>query len=233
VPKIDADQVRAAVEPGGDKFFTVGSTDPEVRYRVRADAGGPAGLTVVATSLEDVDAAVSRLVAVEAVATALVLGILALVAFWVLRLGVRPLKAMTRTATAIAGGGDLTRRVPDAPAGTEAGELGAALNTMLAHIQDSFAHQQASEDRLRRFVADASHELRTPVTTIRGYAELHRLGALDDPAELTPGDAPHRGRGPAHGRPGRRPVAAGPPRPGAPTRAARRRPGGPRRRRRG
>jgi hypothetical protein len=66
VPKIDADQVRAAVEPGGDKFFTVGSTDPEVRYRVRADAGGPAGLTVVATSLEDVDAAVSRLVAVDA-----------------------------------------------------------------------------------------------------------------------------------------------------------------------
>jgi two-component system, OmpR family, sensor kinase len=183
-PDIDADQARAAAEPGSDPFFTVGSSDPDVRYRVRASRDDDGGVEVVATSLEDVDATVSRLVAVEAVATALVLGILGLVAFWVLRLGVRPLKSMTRTATAIAGGGDLARRVPDAPPGTEAGELGTALNTMLGRIEDSFAQQQASEDRLRRFVADASHELRTPVTTIRGYAELHRRGALDDPAEL-------------------------------------------------
>ena len=184
VPAIDADEARAAAERGSDPFFTVGSSDPGVRYRVRAAAGDGSTVTVVATSLEDVDAAVSRLVAVEAAATALVLAILGLVAFWVLRLGVRPLKSMTRTATAIAAGGDLTHRVPDAPAGTEAGELGTALNTMLARIEESFARQHASEDRLRRFVADASHELRTPVTTIRGYAELHRQGALDDPADL-------------------------------------------------
>jgi two-component system, OmpR family, sensor kinase len=183
-PDIDADQARRAAEPGSDPFFTVGSSDPDVRYRVRVSRDDDGGVEVVGTSLEDVDATVSRLVVVEAVATALVLGILGLVAFWVLRLGVRPLKSMTRTATAIAGGGDLARRVPDAPAGTEAGELGTALNTMLGRIEDSFAQQQASEDRLRRFVADASHELRTPVTTIRGYAELHRRGALDDPAEL-------------------------------------------------
>ncbi len=184
LPQIDADQARAAAEPGADPYFTVGSSDPDVRYRVRASGDDEAGVDVVATSLEDVDAAVSRLVAVEAVATALALGILGLVAFWVLRLGVRPLKAMTHTATAIAGGEDLSRRVPDAPARTEAGELGAALNTMLARLEGSFTRQQASEDRLRQFIADASHELRTPVTTIRGYAELHRQGALEDPDEL-------------------------------------------------
>ena len=184
-PDIDAGQARAAARPGADPFFTVGSDDPDIRYRVRATGGGDGDqVAVVATSLEDVDAAVSRLVAVEVAATAVALAVLGLVAFWVLRLGVRPLKSMTRTATAIAGGGDLARRVPDAPAGTEAGELGAALNTMLARIEGSFAEQQASEERLRRFVADASHEPRTPVTTIRGYAEMHRRGALDDPDEL-------------------------------------------------
>jgi two-component system, OmpR family, sensor kinase len=74
--------------------------------------------------------------------------------------------------------------VPSAPEGTEAAELGTALNRMLGRIETSFAERQATEDRLRQFVADASHELRTPVTTIRGYAELHRRGALDDPDEL-------------------------------------------------
>jgi two-component system OmpR family sensor kinase len=74
--------------------------------------------------------------------------------------------------------------VPDVVPGTEAGELGAALNTMLGRIEGAFAEQARVEARLRQFVADASHELRTPVTTIRGYAELHRAGGLEDPAEL-------------------------------------------------
>ena len=184
-PAIDADQARAAAaaSDADDHFFTVGSDEDGVRYRVRADTSDDGGVHVAATSLDDVDAAVGRLVTVEAVATAVVLAILALVAFWVLRLGVRPLKSMTRTAGAIAGGGDLAQRVPSAPVGTEAGDLGAALNTMLARLERAFGEQQASEERLRRFVADASHELRTPVATIRGYAELHRAGALDDPAE--------------------------------------------------
>jgi two-component system, OmpR family, sensor kinase len=185
VPDIDAAEARAAAdgEGGGDATFTVGSSDPDVRYRVRAHTDSDGDVVVVATSLADVDAAVDRLVAVEAAGALAALAILGLVTFWVLRLGLRPLKAMTHTATEIAAG-DLSHRVPSAPDGTEAAELGAALNTMLARIEDSFAQRQASEERLRRFVADASHELRTPVTTIRGYAELHRRGALDDPDEL-------------------------------------------------
>jgi two-component system, OmpR family, sensor kinase len=182
-PDIDADRAReaAAASEDGD-IFTAGS-DSTDRYRVRAITEN-GQVWVVAASLADVDAAVGRLVRVEVVATGVVLALLALVAFWVLRLGVRPLKSMARTATTVASGADLSQRVPDAPAGTEAGDLGTALNTMLARLETAFADQQASEERLRRFVADASHELRTPVATIRGYAELYRTGGLDDAIQL-------------------------------------------------
>jgi two-component system OmpR family sensor kinase len=90
---------------------------------------------------------------------------------------------MTKTAGAIAAG-DLSERVPAEPQGTEAAELGDALNRMLTTIEGAFAERAASEARLRRFVADASHELRTPVTTIRGYAELYRHGGLSRPDDL-------------------------------------------------
>src|SRR5437588_1912399 len=95
----------------------------------------------------------------------------------------RPLTGMGETAEAIAGG-ELSRRVSPANNRTEIGRLGQALNTMLERIESAFAARQASEDRLRRFVADASHELRTPLTSIRGYAELFRRGADRRPEDL-------------------------------------------------
>ena len=67
---------------------------------------------------------------------------------------------------------------------TEVGRLGLSLNAMLARLEEAFAERRASEERLRRFLADASHELRTPLASIRGYAELFRIGAASAPADV-------------------------------------------------
>jgi two-component system OmpR family sensor kinase len=98
-------------------------------------------------------------------------------AWWMIRVGLRPLDRIGETAEAIAAG-DLSRRVAEAGPRTEVGRLGLALNAMLAQIEKAFAEREASAERLRRFLADASHELRTPLASIRGYAELFRIGAV-------------------------------------------------------
>ena len=187
LPKISAKTALAAVNATDPHPFTVGSVSGEGQWRViagRLADGSPGGApALLALSLHDVSTSMARIVRVELGVTAAILAILALVTFFVLRLGLRPIKRMTETATAIAGG-DLSHRVPDVAAGTEAGELGAALNSMMTKIEDAFDQRTASEARLRQFIADASHELRTPVTTIRGYAELYRTGGLDDPEQL-------------------------------------------------
>src|SRR5206468_11119964 len=74
-------------------------------------------------------------------------------------------------------------RVEPATERTEVGRLGLALNAMLSQIERAFAERRASEDKLRRFLSDASHELRTPLASIRGYAELFRIGAARSPAD--------------------------------------------------
>src|SRR3954447_9525870 len=164
--------------------FTVSSDHSGPQYRAVLAARPDGGFVAVALPLTDVDAAVDRLIRVEIIVTAIILGLLALVTYWVLRLGVRPIKTMTATATAIAGG-DLSHRVPEVAPGTEAGELGSALNQMLTRIEEAFDERTRTEARLRRFAADASHELRTPVATVRGYAELYRAGGLQEPNELS------------------------------------------------
>lgn len=183
LPSVDVDQARAGAASG--EPFTVGSEGSDLRYRVMARTVPLTERVVVAAlPMGDVDRAVDRLVTVEVVATLAVLAVLAAVAWWVIRLGVRPIKHMTRTAGAIAAG-DLSHRVAEGSNRTEAGELGAALNQMLGRLEASFDERTRSEDTLRRFVADASHELRTPVATIRGYAELYRGGALEERHELS------------------------------------------------
>jgi two-component system OmpR family sensor kinase len=112
-----------------------------------------------------------------------VLAVLAALGWWLVRLGLRPLARIGATAGAIAAG-DLSRRVTPADDRTEVGRLGLALNAMLGQIEGAFAERAASEERLRRFVSDASHELRTPVAAVRAYAELFDRGARDRPEDL-------------------------------------------------
>ncbi len=106
---------------------------------------------------------------------------------WV-RVSLRPLRRVAATATRVtelplsSGEVSLPERVPDANPSTEVGQVGAAFNRMLGHVESALARREASESRLRTFAADASHELRTPLAAIRGYAELARRhpGPLPD-----------------------------------------------------
>ena len=143
----------------------------------------PGVIGLVAVPLEPIHATLHRLLLAELAVSFAVLVALGALGAVVVRVGMRPLRQMEETAAAIAAG-DLSRRVENDDERTEVGRLGRSLNVMLATIEESFAQQQASEARLRRFLADASHELRTPVTSIRGYAELFRRGAAERPDDL-------------------------------------------------
>jgi two-component system OmpR family sensor kinase len=94
-----------------------------------------------------------------------------------------PLRDVERTAARFAAG-DYSQRLGGATPNTEVGRLNRSLNTMLARIDRAFADRQRTVDQMRRFVGDASHELRTPLVSVRGYAELYRMGALTQPEEV-------------------------------------------------
>jgi two-component system OmpR family sensor kinase len=158
---------------------TAGST----RYRVASTPLNNGATFVVALPLDEVQRTLRRLVAVELIVAGSVLAGIALLGWWLVGLGLRPLERMSRTAGAIARG-DLSQRVEPASEATEVGRLGLALNSMLGQIEIAFAEREASTARLRQFAADASHELRTPLTSIRGYAELYRRGAAENPDDL-------------------------------------------------
>ncbi len=181
LPHLEVDEVAHAAATGTP--YTTHSEGNDERYRVASSSYADGYYVVSALSLADMDETLDRLLLAEGIGAAAILGVLALVGWWVIHLGIRPVESMTRTATAIADG-DLSHRVDGVSGATEAGRLGAALNQMLGTIEASFAERDQSEAKLRQFVADASHELRTPITTIRGYAELYRSGGLRDQDEL-------------------------------------------------
>ena len=183
LPTWTLDQVAAQ----GGQPFTVPATDGGASWRVVAlEVPGSSASVMVAQSLASVEATVGRLRAVELAVGAVVLLLLALLAYWVVRRSLRPLREVERTAGVIAAG-DLSHRVPEADPRTEVGSLARSFNGMVDQIETAFQAQseseaaaRASEQRMRRFVADASHELRTPLTSIRGFADLYQQGALPD-----------------------------------------------------
>ena len=153
------------------------SVDGSMEYRaVIAELNDEARL-VTAAPLTQVEAAGDELLRTLALAG---LGILLLggaATWWTVKRSLRPVDQMVETAEAIASG-DLSRRVPDLEPGTELGRLGGSLNEMLGHIEHAVDTEREGQERLRQFIADASHELRTPVTAIVGYAELRSRGGL-------------------------------------------------------
>lgn len=139
------------------------------------------GQTVVfAIPIDDVPATLAQLLQLELFISLGAVAATGFFAWLIIQLGLRPLRRMGAVAGEIAAG-DLSRRVEPATSKTEIGRLGLALNAMLSQIEAAFAQSKASEQRLRRFIADASHELRTPLTSIRGYSEMLRRGAAESP----------------------------------------------------
>ncbi|MEV0231380.1 HAMP domain-containing sensor histidine kinase [Nonomuraea sp. NPDC050786] len=193
LPKLDLRKVLAL----NGRPFTVeslGSGGPS--WRVVAVPGRDGQSRVIAVNLSEMDATVSQLVLIVAVAGGGTLVVLGFACYWLVRRSLRPLREIARTAKDIAGG-DLSRRVPLWAGTTEVGKLGRSLNSMLAQIEAAVGEREEaaesarrsataarrSEELMRRFMADASHELRTPLTSIRGFAELFRLGEEKDLAE--------------------------------------------------
>jgi two-component system OmpR family sensor kinase len=163
-----------------DQGFTyLDSVDGTLEYRAHVTFFPDGAIGVRAAPLDDVSAATTSLIQTLLLAGAGVLLIGGAATWWTVDRSMRPVGEMVETAEAIAAG-DLTQRVPPGNPNTELGRLGHSLNEMLAHIEDALTTERDGRERLRRFVADASHELRTPVTAIAGYAELRRQGGLVD-----------------------------------------------------
>ncbi|MFE3193788.1 sensor histidine kinase [Nocardia sp. NPDC059240] len=179
----------ASVAARGSRIFEVGEIGGSSRWRVRTvvqpatEVQPQGGTAAVVMPLDGYYATARELRTIEIAAGVALLLVLAGVAAWLVRVGLIPLSRIEHTAEAITAG-DLDRRVPDADEHTEVGRLGTAFNVMLGRLSTSMRQLEESESRMRLFVADASHELRTPLTSIRGYAELYRLGGGTDPGQV-------------------------------------------------
>ena len=160
------------------KPFTIRGVDDQADIRAIARLlPSGVGTVVISVALDSVERTLQGLTGIFFLISLLVLVVIGFVTRSLIKLSLKPLNRIEETAAAIAEG-DLSARLPSVNPRTEVGRLTESLNTMLSRIEKSFEVQTESEDKLRRFVADASHELRTPLTAIRGFAELHRQGAV-------------------------------------------------------
>jgi two-component system OmpR family sensor kinase len=174
----------------GEKRFTVKSTKGSsdwlaVAMVLPVDNYGTNNTLVIAQSLEDTEDTTTTYLSIF---LAFGIGVVVLGAM-LTRLLVTstfaPLRQVERTAAAIADGGDFSQRMAVETPNTEVGRLNRSLNTMLSRIDRAFDDRARTIEQMRRFVGDASHELRTPLVSVRGYAELYRMGALQTPDDVS------------------------------------------------
>jgi two-component system, OmpR family, sensor kinase len=161
---------------------TVASSNGHAQLRLRTTRLG-GGTLLVTTSLAGVHKTLDRLELILVIGSACAFLAVGLGGALVLRRGMRPIESMASQADRITAG-DLTERVSGPDVATEVGRLGAALNGMLARIENSVREREASQELTRRFFADASHELRTPLASLRANAELYTQGALTEKTQV-------------------------------------------------
>ncbi|MDS2172228.1 ATP-binding protein [Nesterenkonia sp. CL21] len=191
-PLSDAERHQLLDGAGREPYAETVQLSDHGSYRVTSAALGGGGQVVVGQSLSEVDQTIRDMTLSFTVVGLLGVTLAALGGRWIIRLGLRPLERLARTASQVSqtplaeGTVSMPSRVQDQDTspGTEVGQVGAALNRMLDHVEDAIGRRQSSEDQLRRFIADAGHELRTPLAAISAHAQLMERRRTEMPEEL-------------------------------------------------
>lgn len=170
------------------RAFTVWDSSHEVQWRVVAtprlvEDTGAFVTVIVAQNLDETNGIIGQFLVIFLGFSVSVIVLGAALTRLLVTSTFAPLREVEATAAAIAEG-DFSQRIPGATPNTEVGRLNRSLNTMLSRIDSAFADRARTIDQMRRFVGDASHELRTPLVSVRGYAELYRMGALQKPEDV-------------------------------------------------
>lgn len=183
----DTYSVQDAVLKGTQTFDLIDPRSGAVFHASVAPAeipgAGPFYTQLVAVPLAPTERVVATYIGIYGVLALLILVASAMLTRWIVTLTFRGLGQVEATAISIATG-DFSQRMSDVVPGTEVGRLKAAINAMLSRVDAAIRQRDATVGQMRRFIGDASHELRTPLVTVRGYAELYRMGALSDDADV-------------------------------------------------